>query len=186
VLMYDSAGGKIGTLQRNVKRKPLTAADRIRISREFGQIMDSVPPVIRQQMKFEPEMSDSLPAISELAAGDSLLLVRRGSFVSQDPAPAANQSRWDILGWDNSYRGFVDLPSSLSISGIRNGRLYAVACAGRAAKTLIAGRSNQDSRTFIRRELHSGFIESLRTTVRRHASIADRTSTLPALHHPAL
>jgi hypothetical protein len=124
--MYDVDGQKIGTLGRTVKRKPVTAANRMRTTREFAQMMDSIPPMIRQQIKMEPVMSDSLPVINAMAAGDSMLLVRRGEFVSSDPPVAVNTSRWDVIGWDNSYKGYVDLPSGFAPARIHNGRLYGV------------------------------------------------------------
>jgi hypothetical protein len=88
-------------------------------------MMDSIPPMIREQMKMQPNLSDSLPAIAQLAAGDSIVLVRRGAIVSRDATvQAANTSRWDVLGWDNKYRGYLDLPSGYTVSAIADGKLY--------------------------------------------------------------
>jgi hypothetical protein len=127
ITMFDSTGAKIGTLERNVARKPLTAADKIRATRQFAQMMDSIPPMIRQQLKMQPNLSDSLPAIAQLAAGDSIVLVRRGAIESRDATvQAANTSRWDVLGWDNKYRGYVDLPSGYTVPAISGGKLYGV------------------------------------------------------------
>jgi hypothetical protein len=123
--MYDGDGQKLGTLRRNVARKPITAADRMRTTREFAQMMDSMPPAMRGLIKMEPEMSDSLPAISDLAAGDSLLFVERGAIISRDATPVPpKMSRWDVIGWDNVYRGYIDMPAGSTIVGVRNGKLY--------------------------------------------------------------
>jgi hypothetical protein len=125
ITMYDIDGRKVGTIGRRVARKPVTAADRMRTTREFAQQMDSLPPAMRERIKFKPEMGDSLPAITSLAAGDSLVFVHRGSIVSRDAAPQpAKTSRWDVLGWDNTYRGYLDMPIGTTIVGARNGRLY--------------------------------------------------------------
>jgi hypothetical protein len=123
--MYDVDGQKIGTIGRTVKRMPLTAAHRMRETRQFAQMMDSIPPRMRQQIRMEPEMSDSLPVITALVAGDSMVLVKRGDFVSKDLPPAANTARWDVLGWDNNYNGYVDLPAGFTPARI-SGRIYGV------------------------------------------------------------
>ena len=125
ISMYDTDGNRIGTIQRTVQRKPLSAADKMRVTREFAQMMDSVPPVVRERIKMQPDMSDSLPAITSIVAGDSVLLVRRGSIVAKEPVPiAANTARWDIIAWDNTYLGYVDLPAGFEVSSMKDGRLY--------------------------------------------------------------
>jgi hypothetical protein len=122
--MYDLDFQKIGTIGRTVKRMPLTAADRMRTTREFGQMKNDMPPDMLDAIHMEPTMSDSLPAIRAIAAGDSIVLVEQGDFVSKDAPVAKDYLRWDVLGWDDSYKGYVDLPVGMSISRIRNGRLY--------------------------------------------------------------
>jgi hypothetical protein len=137
ITMYDVDRAMVGTLQRAVQRKPLTAADRMRVSREFGQMMDSVPAEMKAMIKMAPAVSDSLPVITALAAGDSLVLVRRGAFVSRDAPPATGTARWDVLGWDNHYRGYVDLPAGFSVSALREGRLYGVLTTGKTTSVVV-------------------------------------------------
>lgn len=125
ITMYDEDGQKVGTVGRRVSRKPLTPADRMRTTREFAHMMDSMPPAMRERIRMQPEMGDSLPAIVDLAAGDSLVFVQRGAIVSRDAAPLpARMSRWDVIGWDNTYRGYIDMPAGSTIVGARNGKLY--------------------------------------------------------------